>query len=460
MSQTIPSTKDTDTLRIKLQRTQTEQRKSRESKVNAIRAKIQAAKIQAETKAGREEAKVMTQEIRNDHRNRELERYYFGIMNNLETPKISMTIHSNNFLHVSTETYDKLASLPSFYGQGIVKDESGEYLEYNNIHITTALNIRAIIPSNIFLIFNYKLNHLATCPNNYEDFLNNMREVQNNITYFQLSKFSDSAHLYLPGDEIYNSYVKFDSNKEKEGLTGIYKISDKGESIKFGDLQDIKKDRTMSMNEFLRNLSFFLQQIDKEGKGKFIVYLYSCNPGLECGNILKYSDIIGSHFQFNDEEERNICCSVNAYRKKLDIKNKLRWINYVMFQHNPEQENQSSDINVGPSYLLSDVINNKTCEGTEEAYWLENAYKFIKQDTSSQNILEESPRLSLINYVRGILWGQGGTKKTQKNKLKKSKNKKSRKNIKNQEKARKKSRKKSRKKNARKRRKNKIKKIN
>lgn len=452
---------DKTNLKKKLQRRQSEQSKMRESKVAKIRQRI-AEKIQA----GLRDAKAMTQVMERKKLDNEwqLENYNFKTMNNLETPKISITIHSDNFLHVSTETYNKLAYASQIY-TNISMDESGEYLLYNNTPITPVSNIRAIIPSNIFLIFNYKLNHLATCPNNYEDFLKNMRVVQNNINSFQLSEFSDSAHLYLPGDEIYNSYVQFDLNKED--LTGIY-ISDKGESIKFGDLQIIKKDRTMSMNEFLINLKFFLKQkIDNEGK--FIVYLYSCNPGLECGNILKYSDIIGDHFKYIEEEERNICCSVNAYRKKLDIKNKLRWINYVMFQDNPEQENQSSDINVGPSYLLSDVINNKTCEGTEEANWLENAYKFIKQDTSSENILEKptsTPRraynssLRLINNVWGYFSGQGGTKKTQKNKLKKSKNKKSRKNIKNQEKARKKSRKKSRKKNARKRRKNKIKKIN
>ncbi len=52
-------------------------------------------------------------------------------------------------------------------------------------------------------------------------------------------------------------------------------------------------------------------------ENKFIVYLYSCDPGLKCNSMMPYRDVISE--RLNDESTINqICCSVFTYKKALD----------------------------------------------------------------------------------------------------------------------------------------------
>ena len=232
----------------------------------------------------------------------------YDILNNTETKKIYLNMHGDNFLFKNN-----LKSRPEFKDYLIAKDMS---------------KLTFKMPHNLILIHFYQVGYCG-----YADPLID-REIRmvlgSNRGWMNTDKLSttiiksrnsekhyslnNTAHLYLPGNEVYNSLLTFDDKDNTFDIYEIYKdhIFKIYDPISFGNKISNIKHKDKSSYEYI-SMEKMLTTLSKETpKDQYrLVYLYNCDPRLN-NNYLDTLEFV----------------KIQEKKHELDIKGLNRWVKF------------------------------------------------------------------------------------------------------------------------------------
>ena len=227
-------------------------------------------------------------------------------LNNLQTTKIYISMHGGNFIF--KHNLDVLVRRNRAYNHPLIKDMS-------------ELTFR--MPDNLIFIHFYQLDLCGYSSTNFENtIINVLRNTKNwMVTYDDPPTDTDrissdnytlneTAHLFLPGDEVYNSLLAYDDDDENFDIFNINQDTmvkyEHRKTIKIKTMVQTSPSKSISMNDLFTRLS------ENVPDGEYrLIYLFNCDP-------------LVSRKHLNDLEFTQI---INK-KKKIDVEGRRRWINF------------------------------------------------------------------------------------------------------------------------------------